>query len=65
MEGLEAFLPRESVEAITYIKVIFTVTFWGEKTERGEECCFFLFFFQKQIISGCVIARSRYIKKSN
>lgn len=35
MEGLEAFLPRESVEAITYIKVIFTVTFWGEKTERG------------------------------
>lgn len=64
MKGLEAFLPRESTEAITYIKVIFTVTFWGGKTERGEECCFFL-FFQKQIISGCVIARSRYIKKSN
>lgn len=36
MEGLEAFLPRESAEAITYIKVIFTVTFWGEKTERSK-----------------------------
>lgn len=49
MEGLEAFLPRESVEAITYIKVIFTVTFWGEKTEREEECCFFSFFFRSKL----------------
>lgn len=53
MEGLEAFLPRESVETITYIKVIFTVTFWGEKTERGEECCFFLFFSEANYFRMC------------
>lgn len=57
MEGLEAFLPMEVVAAITYIKVIFTLAS-GEKEGVG-------FFFLKQIISGCVIARSRYIKKSN
>lgn len=56
MDGLEVFLQMEMVAAITYLKVIFTVTF----AKEGEQC-----FFPKQIISGCVIACSRYIKKSN
>lgn len=50
MEGLEAFLPRERVEAITYIKVIFTVTFFGRKDrERGEQCWFFFLFFRSKL----------------
>lgn len=56
MEGLEAILQMEMGAAITYIKVIFVVTF-GKKREK--------LFFLKWIISGCVIACSRYIKKSN
>lgn len=40
MEGLEALLQMERDEAITYIKVIFTVTFGGKKTEREEQCFF-------------------------
>lgn len=47
MEGLEAFLPRESVEAITYIKVIFTVTFWGGKDRERRGVLFFSFFFSE------------------
>lgn len=59
MEGLEAFLQMEMVVAITDIKVIFTLTFERKKRER------LFFFFLKQIISGCVTAHSRYIKKSS
>lgn len=56
MDGLEVFLQMETVAAITYLKVILTVT----SAKEREQC-----FFPKQIISGCVIACLRYIKKSN
>ena len=45
MDGLEVFLQMEMVAAITYLKVIFTVTF----AKEGEQC-----FFPKQIISDSV-----------
>lgn len=35
MEGLEVFLQMEMVAAITYIKVIFTVTFEKKKEREG------------------------------
>lgn len=60
MAGLEVFLQMEMVAAITYIKVIFTVTFEKKKKRERAQC-----FFPKQIISGYIRTCSRYIKKSN
>lgn len=46
MEGLEVFLQMEMVAAITYIKVIFTVTFEKKKREREHSAFFQYKLFQ-------------------